>query len=324
MTALTMVQAINAGLRRALADDERVLLMGEDIGPLGGVFRVTDGLQREFGEQRVVDTPLGEAGIVGCAIGLAYNGFRPVCEIQFDGFVFPAFSQITTQLARFRNRSQGAVTMPVVIRIPYGGGIGAVEHHGESPESYFAATPGLRVVTPSTPQEAYDLVGLAVGCEDPVIVFEPKRRYWERGEVDVGAVPLPISRARIARAGSDVTLITYGPMVQVCLDAAAEAASEGLSLEVLDLRSLRPLDMETVLGSVGRTRRAVVVHEAARTLGPGAEVAAQLSEQLYYDMEAPVLRVTGFDTPYPPARSESHYLPGVDRVLDAVDASLAA
>lgn len=324
MPTWTMVQAINAALRSSLESDDRVLLMGEDVGVLGGVFRVTDGLQQAFGETRVIDTPLGESGIVGCAIGLAYNGFRPVCEIQFDGFVFPAFNQITTQLARFRNRTQGVVTMPVVVRIPYGGGIGAVEHHGESPESYFASTPGLRVVTPSTPQDAYDLVRLAVDCEDPVIVFEPKRRYWEKGEVDVDTTPLPLSAARVVRGGTDATLVTYGPMVKVCLDAAEEAASDGHSLEVLDLRTLAPLDMSTVLDSVRRTRRAIVVHEAPQTLGPGAEVAARLSEALYYDMEAPVLRVTGFDTPYPPARSEDSYLPDVDRILGALDVSLAA
>jgi pyruvate dehydrogenase E1 component beta subunit len=324
MPAWTMVQAINAALRASLKDDDRVLLMGEDVGVLGGVFRVTDGLHGEFGEERVIDTPLGEAGIIGCAIGLAYNGFRPVCEIQFDGFAFPAFNQITTQLARFRYRTQGVVEMPVVVRIPYGGGIGAVEHHGESPEAYFTSTPGLRVVTPSTPQEAYDLVRLAVGSDDPVVLFEPKRRYWEKGEVDVDATPLPLTRARIVRPGTDASLITYGPMVKVCIDAAAEAAADGRSLEVLDLRTLAPLDLDAVLGSVRRTRRAIVVHEAPLTQGPGAEVAARLSEELYYDMEAPVLRVAGFDTPYPPARAEAHYLPDVDRVLDAVDRSMAA
>lgn len=324
MPRWTMVQAINAALRSALERDERVLVMGEDVGALGGVFRVTDSLQKQFGELRVIDTPLGESGIVGCAIGLAYNGFRPVCEIQFDGFVFPAFDQITTQLARFRNRTEGAVTMPVVVRIPYGGGIGAVEHHGESPEAYFAGTPGLRVVSPSTPQDAFDLVRLAIDCEDPVLVFEPKRRYWEKGEVDTARTHAGLDEARIVRPGTDATLIAYGPTVQVCLDAAAEAAEDGHSLEVLDLRSLAPLDMATVLDSVRRTRRAIVVHEAPRTLGPGAEVAARLSELLYYDMEAPVVRVTGFDTPYPPARAEHHYLPSVDRILDALDASLAA
>ncbi|HVV29700.1 MAG TPA: transketolase C-terminal domain-containing protein, partial [Mycobacteriales bacterium] len=277
-----------------------------------------------FGAERVIDTPLGESGIVGCAIGLAYHGFRPVCEIQFDGFVFPAFNQITSQLARFRRRTDGAVAMPVVVRIPYGGGIGAVEHHGESPEAYFTGTAGLRVVTPSDPQDAYFLTQQAIRCEDPVVVFEPKRRYWEKAEVDVDATPAPMDRCVVRRAGTDATLITYGPMVRVCEEAAAAAEEEGTSLEVLDLRSLAPLDVSGILASVRRTRRAVVVHEAPTTLGPGAEVAARLSEALYYEMEAPVLRVGGFDTPFPPARAEQQYLPDVDRILDAVDRSVAA
>ena len=317
---LTMAKALNEGLRAAMEKDPRVLLMGEDIGKLGGVFRVTDGLQKDFGEDRVFDTPLAESGIVGTAIGLAMRGYRPVCEIQFDGFVFPAYDQIVSQLAKMHARSKGAVKMPVVIRIPFGGGIGAVEHHSESPEAYFAHTAGLKVVACSNPVDAYFMIQQAVASDDPIIFFEPKRRYWEKAEVDIGASADPLWGARVVQAGTDATLIAYGPMVKTCLDAAA---ASDRSLEVIDLRSLSPLDFPVLFESVRRTRRAIVVHEAPSFVGLGAEIAARLSEELYYEMEAPVLRVTGYDTPYPPSRVEEEYLPDLDRVLHAVDRSLA-
>ena len=322
MTVMTMAKALNDGLRAAMEADPKVLLMGEDIGRLGGVFRVTDGLQKDFGEDRVFDTPLAESGIVGTAIGLAMRCYRPVCEIQFDGFVYPAFDQIVSQLAKLRARSRGAVPMPVVIRIPYGGGIGAVEHHSESPEAYFAHTAGLKVVSCSSPQDAHTMVQQVIASDDPVVFFEPKRRYWEKGEVDPAAA-LPLWQAAVVRPGRDATLLAYGPMVRTCLDAAGAAAEEGRELEVVDLRSLAPLDLPTVLDSVRRTRRLVVVHEAPGYVGLGAEIAARVTEELYYEMEAPVLRVTGPDTPYPPSRLEEDYLPDLDRVLHTVDRSLA-
>ncbi|AJP00291.1 2-oxoisovalerate dehydrogenase [Streptomyces cyaneogriseus subsp. noncyanogenus] len=320
---LPMVKAINESLRHALAADPKVLVMGEDVGRLGGVFRVTDGLQKEFGDERVLDTPLAESGIVGTAIGLALRGYRPVVEIQFDGFVFPAYDQIVTQLAKMRARSLGKVRLPVVIRIPYGGGIGAVEHHSESPEALFAHVAGLKVVTPSNARDAYWMMRQAVGGDDPVIFFEPKRRYWDKDEVDPGATPLPLHRAVVARPGEDLTLAAYGPMVKVCLDAARAAAEEGRSLEVLDLRSLSPLDFDTVQTSVEKTRRLVTVHEAPVFFGAGAEIAARVTERSFYHLEAPVLRVGGYHSPYPPSRLEETYLPDLDRVLDAVDRALA-
>ncbi len=322
MAQLTLAKALNEALRAAMERDPKVLLMGEDIGKLGGVFRVTDGLQKDFGEDRVFDTPLAESGIVGTAIGLAIRGYRPVCEIQFDGFVYPAYDQIVSQLAKIHARSRGQVKMPITIRIPFGGGIGAVEHHSESPEAYFAHTAGLKVVTCSNPVDGHFMLQQAITSDDPVIFFEPKRRYWEKAEVDISASPDPLWQARVARSGSDVTLIAYGPMVKTCLEAASAAAEEGRELEVVDLRSLSPLDFATVISSVRRTRRAVVVHEAPSFVGLGSEIAARLSEELYYEMEAPVLRVTGFDTPYPPSRVEEDYLPDLDRVLHAVDRSL--
>ena len=327
MTVLTLAKALNEGLRAAMERDPRVVLLGEDIGRLGGVFRVTDGLQKDFGEARVVDTPLAESGIVGTAIGLALRGYRPVCEIQFDGFVYPAFDQLVTQLAKLHARSRGAVRLPVTVRIPFGGGIGAVEHHSESPEAYFCHTAGLKVVACSGPADAHAMVQQAIATDDPVVFLEPKRRYWEKAEVDQTADPTAdaagLWRARVVRPGRDLTLVAYGPMVRTCLDAADAAAEEGRSLEVVDLRSLSPLDLPAVCESVRRTRRLVVVHEAPGTLGLGAEIAASVGEQLYYEMEAPVLRVTGFDVPYPPARLEEHHLPDVDRVLASVDRSLA-
>jgi Pyruvate/2-oxoglutarate dehydrogenase complex, dehydrogenase (E1) component, eukaryotic type, beta subunit len=325
MSTLTMAKALNAGLRRAMSDDPKVLLAGEDIGALGGVFRITEGLQAEFGRDRVVDTPLAESGIVGTAVGLALGGYKPVVEIQFDGFVYPAFDQLVSQVSRLHFRSHGRLSLPLVVRIPYGGGIGAIEHHSESPEAYFAHTPGLKVVTCANPSDAYWMIQQAIADPDPVIFFEPKRRYHDKGEVDVdaSAAPDPLYQARVARPGTDVTLLTYGPMVRTCLDAAATAEAEGRSLEVIDLRSLSPIDDATVFASVRRTGRAVVVHEAARTLGMGAELAARIQAECFYELQAPVLRVTGYDLPYPPSRTEHSFLPDLDRVLDAVDQSLA-
>ncbi|GAC1441833.1 MAG: alpha-ketoacid dehydrogenase subunit beta [Mycobacteriales bacterium] len=322
MAQLTMAKALNEGLRKAMEDDAKVILMGEDIGKLGGVFRVTDGLQKDFGEARVFDTPLAESGIIGTAIGLAIRGYRPVCEIQFDGFVYPAYDQIVSQLAKYHARSRGQVKMPITVRIPFGGGIGAVEHHSESPEAYFAHTAGLKVVSCSNPVDAYFMIQQAVRSDDPVIFFEPKRRYWEKADVDASMTPDPLHAARVVRPGTDATLVAYGPMVKTCLDAATAAQEDGRSLEVVDLRSMSPLDYRTVFESVRRTKRLVVVHEAPSFVGLGTEIAARVSEELYYEMEAPVLRVTGFDTPYPPSRIEEEYLPDLDRVLHTVDRSL--
>ncbi|MDN5770289.1 MAG: alpha-ketoacid dehydrogenase subunit beta [Microlunatus sp.] len=320
---LTMARALNAGLRRALEADPKVVLAGEDIGKLGGVFRVTEGLQKDFGEHRVIDSPLAESGIIGTAVGMALRGYRPVCEIQFDGFVFPAFDQIVSQVAKFHYRSAGRLAMPIVIRIPSGGGIGAVEHHSESPETYFAHTPGLKVVACSNPVDAYWMIQQAVASDDPVIFFEPKRRYHDKAELDTSVPPMPLHSARVTRPGSDLSLLCYGPMVKTCLDAATAAADEGRSLEVIDLRTLSPIDTATVVSSVRKTGHAVVVHEAPITLGLGSELAARITEQCFYSLEAPVLRVGGFDIPYPPSRIEDEYLPDLDRVLDAVDRSLA-
>ncbi len=323
MTSITLVKGLNMGLRKALENDQKVVIMGEDVGKHGGVFRVTDGLQKDFGEDRVIDTPLAESGIVGTAIGLALRGYRPVCEIQFDGFVFPAFDQIVSQLAKMRYRADGHVTVPLTIRIPFGGHIGAVEHHSESPEAYFMHTAGLRVVACSNPVDAYWMIQQAVASDDPVIFFEPKGRYWEKAELDESATPDPLHSARVVRQGNDATIVTYGPTVKVCLDAAAAAEEEGRSVEVIDLRSLSPLDIEAVCASVRRTGRLIVAHEAPVFGGSGAEIAARVTEKCFYSLEAPVLRVGGFSTPYPPSRIEDEYLPDLDRVLDAVDRALA-
>ncbi|MGW0501839.1 alpha-ketoacid dehydrogenase subunit beta [Micromonospora sp. NPDC003241] len=321
---LTLGKALNTGLRRALENDPKVVIMGEDVGKLGGVFRITDGLQKDFGDQRVIDTPLAESGIIGTAVGLAIRGYRPVCEIQFDGFVYPAYDQIVSQVAKMHYRSRGKLNIPMVIRIPFGGGIGAVEHHSESPEAYFAHTAGLKVVSCASPQDAYVMIQQAVASDDPIVFLEPKRRYWEKGQVDLDA-PLseayPLHSARVVRAGTDVTLLAYGPMVRTCLDAATAAAEDGRELEVIDLRTLSPLDLGVVYESVRRTGRAVVVHEAPSNVGLGAEIAARITEECFYSLESPVLRVTGFDTPYPAARVEEEFLPDLDRVLDAVDRS---
>ncbi len=323
MTTLTMARALNAGLRRALESDPKVVLAGEDIGKLGGVFRVTEGLQKDFGEDRVIDSPLAESGIIGTAVGMAMRGYRPVCEIQFDGFVYPAFNQIVSQVAKLRFRTAGKMSMPMVIRIPFGGGIGGVEHHSESPEVYFAHTAGLKVVSCATPVDAYWMIQQAIASDDPVIFLEPKRRYYEKAEVDESAAPPSLHSARVVRAGRDATLLAYGPMVKTCLDAAAAAAEEGRDLEVIDLRSLSPLDMGVVTESAAKTGRVITVHEAPINLGLGAEIAARVTEKCFYSLEAPVLRVGGFDLPYPPSRIEDDYLPNLDRVLDAVDRSLA-
>ncbi len=326
MAVTTMAKAINAGLRKALERDDKVLLMGQDIGKLGGVFRVTDGLQKDFGETRVIDSPLAESGILGTAVGLAMRGYRPVVEIQFDGFVYPAFDQIVSQVAKHHARSSGRTPMPITIRIPYGGGIGAVEHHSESPEAYFAHTAGLRVVSPSNPLDAFVMVQQAIACDDPVVFFEPKRRYWDKGDVDeslvIASAPTPFA-ARIVRPGTSATVACYGPMVRTCLEAATAAAEDGTDLEVIDLRSISPLDTATVAASVRRTGRLVVVHEASVFLGVGAELAARITEECFYSLEAPVLRVGGYHTPYPPSRVEEDYLPDLDRVLDAVDRAMA-
>jgi 2-oxoisovalerate dehydrogenase E1 component beta subunit len=326
MTVMTLSKALNAGLRKALEDDPRVLVMGEDVGKLGGVFRVTDGLQKDFGETRVVDTPLAESAIIGTAIGLALRGYRPVCEIQFDGFVFPAFDQIVSQLAKMRLRSLGHLIMPVTIRIPCGGGIGAVEHHSESPEALFAHTAGLRVVACANSTDAYAMIQQSIRSDDPVIFFEPKRRYWDKAEVDPAAElgdALALDRARIVLDGTDVTLLCYGPMVRTCVESAVAARAEGRSVEVIDLRSLSPLDLGTICDSVRRTGRCVVAHEAPVTGGLGAEIAARITEECVFPLESPVLRVGGVSTPYPPSRLEDHYLPDLDRVLDAVDRTFA-
>ncbi|MEU6297212.1 alpha-ketoacid dehydrogenase subunit beta [Streptomyces erythrochromogenes] len=320
---MSIAKALNESLRKALEQDPKVLIMGEDVGKLGGVFRITDGLQKDFGEERVIDTPLAESGIVGTAIGLALRGYRPVVEIQFDGFVFPAYDQIVTQLAKMHARALGKIKMPVVVRIPYGGAIGAVEHHSESPETLFAHVPGLKVVSPSNATDAYWMLQQAILSDDPVIFFEPKRRYWDKGEVDTEAIPGELHKSRVVREGADLTLAAYGPMVKVCLEAAAAAAEEGKSVEVLDLRSMSPVDFDGIQASVEKTRRLVVVHEAPVFLGVGSEIAARITERCFYHLEAPVLRVGGFHAPYPPARLEDEYLPGLDRVLDAVDRSLA-
>lgn len=366
-TKLTLGKAINLGLRQSLAEDDKVMLMGQDIGKLGGVFRVTDGLQAEFGEQRVVDAPLAEAGIVGTAIGLAMRGYRPVLEIQFDGFIFPAFDQITTQLAKYHYRTSGRQNLPIVIRVPYGGGIGAIEHHSESPEALFAHTPGLRVVTCSNPADAYTMIREAIASPDPVLFFEPKGRYWDKAMVELAPLaeprstalaetpagtdsaaddaassdePAPLSpeaqadrdnvargeslnKAVIARQGTDITLVAYGPTVHTALKVAETAQNEGTSIEVIDLRAISPIDFATITASVHKTGRCIVAHEAPVFFGAGAEIAARVTETCFYSLESPVLRVGGFHIPYPVSKIEHDYLPGLDRILDAVDRALA-
>ena len=323
LETMPLAKALNAGLRKAMTDDPTVLLMGEDIGPLGGVFRVTENLQAEFGSKRVMDTPLAESGIIGTAIGLAMAGFRPVCEIQFDGFIFPGFDQITTQLAKLTNRHEGQITMPVVVRVPYGGHIGAVEHHQESPEALFAHTAGLRLVSPSTPHDAYWMIQEAIASNDPVMFFEPKSRYWPKGQVDLSGNPTPLHSSRVVREGTEITLVGHGAMVSVLLHAAEIAAEEGTSIEVIDLRSLSPIDYAPIVASVQKTGRLVVASEAPGFVSVSSEIAATITEKCFYSLEAPVLRVTGFDTPFPPAKLETIFLPDADRILEAVDRALA-
>ncbi len=320
---MAIAKALNAGLQKAMQEDPKVLMFGEDVAQLGGVFRVTEGLHKEFGDSRVFNTPIAESGIIGTAIGLAMRGYRPVTEIQFDGFVFPAFNQITTQLAKLTSRSEGFLQMPVVIRIPYGGGIGAVEHHSESPEAYFAHTAGLRIVTPSNPNDAYWMIQEAIKSPDPVIIFEPKRRYWQKGPVNLDIPPMPLHSARLMREGTDVTLLAYGPMVTTALQAAELGAEEGVNIEVIDLRSLAPIDYPTLFASANKTGRVVIVHEAPTNVSISSEIAARIAENCFYSLEAPVLRVGGFDTPYPPAKLEEAYLPDADRILEAVDRAMA-
>jgi 2-oxoisovalerate dehydrogenase E1 component beta subunit len=316
----TMIQALNRALRDAMAADDSVVVFGEDVGPLGGVFRVTDGLTAAFGESRCFDTPLAESGIVGMAVGMAMNGMRPVVEMQFDAFAYPAFEQIVSHVAKLGNRTRGRVRLPMVIRVPYGGGIGGVEHHCDSSEAYYAHTPGLLVVTPATNTDAYGLLRAAIEHPDPVVFLEPKRQYFAKEELDPDPVVPPIGRAVVRREGRDATLIAYGPSVPVALAAADQAAAEGRDLGVVDLRSIVPFDDETVTAAVRRTGRAVVVAEAPGFASVASEIAARVSERCFHHLEAPVRRVTGFDVPYPPPKLERHHLPGVDRILDAVDA----
>jgi 2-oxoisovalerate dehydrogenase E1 component beta subunit len=322
MTTLTLAKALNAGLRRALTDDPKVLVMGEDVGTLGGVYRVTDGLQKEFGARRVVDTPLAESAILGTAIGLAYRGYRPVCEIQFDGFVYPAFDQIVSQLAKMHYRTNGKVTLPVTIRIPVGGGIGAAEHHSESPEAYFLHTAGLRTLVVSNPQDAATMIRQAVACDDPVIFFEPKRRYHVKGEVDDEldlATVIPMDSARVVSPGDQVTLVAFGGLVATAIDAAIAASDEGVSIEVIDLRSISPVDFATIESSVRKTGRLVIVHEAAGRGGIGAEIAATITERCFNYLEAAPGRVAGHNIPYPVAKLEMYHVPDLDRILHGVD-----
>lgn len=318
VSTMTMAAALNAGLRTSMEADPKVILMGEDIGKLGGVFRITEGLQKDFGEDRVIDTPLAESGIVGTAIGLAVSGFRPVVEIQFDAFVYPAYDQIVTQLAKIHSRTAGTQALPVTLRIPYGGGIGSPEHHSESPESVFAHHAGLRLMTASDPHSAYWMTQEAISSDDPVIIFEPKRRYWMRGEVDTDQSGT-LGDARILSDGTDVTLVTYGPLTTVARTVVEQADQLGISVELVDLLSLNPLGLDLVEESVRRTGRLVIGHEAPTFLGLGAELSARMVERAFYHLEAPIARVGGFHLPYPPARLEEHYLPDLDRLLDAVE-----
>lgn len=313
-----MVAALNAALRDALAGDPRTLVFGEDVGELGGVFRVTEGLQAEFGRERVFNTPIAEAGIAGICVGLAMAGWRPIAEMQFEGFSYPALDQVISHLAKYRERTRGRVGVPAVIRIPSFGGIKGKEHHGESPETYYVHTAGLKVVVPSSPLDAYRLLRLSIDDPDPVIFLEPKSRYWskETGEPTVDGPG--IGRARTVRDGASCVVIAYGAMVTRCLEAADVLSAEGIEVSVVDLRSLVPLDVEAIGEAVRATGRAVVVHEAPLTLGMGAEIVARIVEEAFDHLEAPVARVTGPDVPYPPASLEQRYLPSVERISTAV------
>jgi len=319
---MTIAKAINAGIQKAMQKNNKVLVFGEDVAELGGVFRVTEGLLAEFGNKRVFNSPIAESGIVGTAIGLAMRGYRSVAEIQFEGFVYPAFNQIVSQLAKLTNRSEGHLSMPVVVRIPYGGGIGAVEHHSESPEAYFSHTPGLRVISPSNSNDAYWMIQQAIESNDPVIFFEPKRRYWQKGMVNLDTPPSGMHDAKVIREGTQVTLVSYGPMIPTALQAAEVAAAEGTSIEVVDLRSMSPIDFGTIINSVKKTGRLVVASEASTSFSVSAEIAAKVAELAFYHLEAPVIRVGSFDVPYPPAKLEELFLPDADRILEAVDRSL--
>ena len=320
---LSIAKAVNAGIRKSMESNSKVLVFGQDIAQLGGVFRVTEGLLDEFGSKRVFNSPIAESGIVGTAIGLAMRGFRPVAEIQFDGFVYPAFNQIVSQLAKLTNRSEGFFEMPVVVRVPYGGGIGAVEHHSESPEAYFAHTAGLRVVSPSNANDAYWMIQQAIESRDPVMFFEPKRRYWQKGQVNLDQAPMSLHSAATVRQGSDVTIATYGPMVVTALQAAQNAAAEGINIEVIDIRSMSPIDFGPIVESVKRTGRLIVTHEASTFVSISSEIAAKIAELCFYHLEAPVIRVGGFDVPYPAAKLEELFLPDADRLMEAVDRVLA-
>jgi 2-oxoisovalerate dehydrogenase E1 component beta subunit len=320
---MPIAKAINAGIQKAMQKNNKVLVFGEDVAELGGVFRVTEGLLGEFGSKRVFNSPIAESGIVGTAIGLAMRGYRSVAEIQFEGFVYPAFNQIVSQLAKLTNRSEGHLSMPVVVRIPYGGGIGAVEHHSESPEAYFAHTPGLRVISPSNSNDAYWMIQQAIESNDPVIFFEPKRRYWQKGMVNLDSPPSSMHDAKVIREGTQITLVAYGPMIPTALQAAEVAASEGISIEVVDLRSMSPIDFQTIINSVKKTGRLVIASEASTSFSISAEIAAKVAELAFYHLEAPVIRVGSFDVPYPPAKLEELFLPDADRILEAVDRLLS-
>lgn len=321
--AVTMSGALNAALRDSLREDPRVLVFGEDVGRMGGVFRVTDGLQTEFGAERVFDTPISEAGIAGAAVGLAFAGWRSVVEMQFDAFSYPALEQIIDHVAKMRERTRGRVDMPITIRIPSFGGIRGKEHHGESPETYYVHTAGLKVVTPSGALDAYRLLRLAIADPDPVIVLEPKSRYWSKEEGELTVDEPGIGTGRVLREGDACTIVSYGAMVTRCLEAAEALSGEGISPRVVDLRSLSPLDIDLIGRCARETGRVVVVHEAPRTLGMGAEIAALVMEEAFDHLEAPVARVTGWDVPYPPAALEQRYLPSVERIIGAVRRTVA-
>lgn len=320
---LTLAKALTTALADAMEADRNVVVFGEDVGPLGGVFRITDGLTKRFGEERCFDTPLAESGIMGMAIGMAMNGMRPVVEMQFDAFAYPAFEQVVSHVAKMPNRTKGRIKLPLVIRIPYAGGIGGVEHHCDSSEAYYAHTPGLTVLAPATVADAYTLLRDAIESDDPVVFLEPKKLYWSKDDVDLGALragrPAGIGRAVIAREGTDATLIAYGPSVPTALAAAEVAEAEGRSLQVVDVRSIVPFDDETVCGAVRSTGRAVVIAEAPGFASVASEIAARVSERCFHSLAAPVRRVTGFDIPYPAPKLEQYFLPSVDRILDAVD-----
>ncbi len=319
MAKLNMVEAINLALREEMERDKRVMVLGEDVGREGGVFRVTDGLQQKFGPERVIDTPLAESGIVGTAFGLAVNGFIPIAEIQFEGFLYPCLDQITNHIGRIRNRSRGRFTCPLVIRSPYGGGIHAPEHHSDSPEAIFMHTPGIKVVIPSSPSEAKGLLLSSIRDPDPVIFLEPKRIYRAiREEVPEGDDAIPLGKARLVKEGKDVTIVVWGAMVREVTNAAEQLSKEKIDVEIIDPRTLSPLDVDAIVNSIRKTGRGVVVHEAARTCGPGAEIIALINEKALLSLQAPIERVTGFDIPVPLSKSEHYYLPNPKRIIMAV------